>query len=456
MNLPIEEKQLYSFDGFQSVRGQVVYPEKQRDLQVLNKFTGNMIPRGAGLSYSLASADKDVLSISSEGFNRILEFKAATQTVLVESGVSFGQLLKFLYAKNRWLHPIPGYPDITIGGAIGFNVHGKSQFQSGVFADWVESITLLQPEKGLTTASRFENSELFELTMGGMGLTGFILQAEIRTVPLPDKSIQRKRHKIQNFDQALALFKNPDSNVALFSWHTFKDGRFGAGFVYEDSFSPIEVRAKAFKWKGLHHPPRTSAFFDRLKVLATRLVPFVYGIQESLRPSIATLDIFTAAFPFVGKEIYHNLFGRSGVLEYQLLIPMDRLNKFLHELEVRVKDLEIRPTMVSLKRFRGQRKFLTFNGDGLCLSIDVLNSRHSLKFFAALDFLCTKYGCLPNISKDSRLPLKVIKATYGVEYELFKTQIEKLALPFSSALSRKLGLNIEPLPEPNANPGLEL
>lgn len=442
--LQTEKTTIHSFDGTSSVSGAIFHPIRRDDLEVLWASGQETIPRGSGLSYSLGSAGENVLSVSSSNFNHILEYNSQTHVVTVECGLKIGDLLHFLKEKNRWIFPIPGYPDITVGGAIGFNIHGKSQVQSGLFSNWVESITIWQFGKGFVFVDRKSDPELFDLTMGGMGLTGYILNAQIRTVELPGSAVLRKCHPVQNFEQAVEILKNADSKSALFSWHAMSLKKMGQGFIYEDAFVNEMVRERPFKWKGLVPPPRSSKFFDLIKGLAIRLVPFVYSWQESLLPQRRLLDIFTAQFPFVGKEIYHRLFGRSGVLEYQLLLPNSRTSDFFEDLQILYRKIPVCSTMVSLKRFQGSRKYLNFSGDGICFSINLGHSPLSLEFFAGLDELCIKHGAIPNISKDSRLSLSTVRATYGSEYEDFKSALETRQLGraahYRSYLSERMNL----------------
>lgn len=444
MNVPLEKAKISSFDGYTSVDGYLCYPDRIKDLNSIVNSSLELIPRGAGLSYSLGSAGTDVVSVCSLQFNRILDFDFETFEVTVESGVKFGDLLLFLFEKKRWLHPVPGYPDITIGGAVGFNIHGKSQTHGGVFSDWVESLQLWLPNQGPVHVDRKSNSQLFDLTMGGMGLTGFILSVKLRTVPLPGQGVLRRRHNVSSLLEAVEILKKAEPASALFSWHIPTRLNLGMGFVYEDTFVSQLVGKPKFKWAGLCPAPRASYLFDYFKRLIIFLVPYVYFLQEILLPVKRELNLFKAQFPFVGKEIYHRIFGKSGVLEYQALVPSSKTTDFFKDFEKIRNNSDISAAMISLKRFNGQRKYLNFNGEGICFSIDVLNSPKSVAFFVELDRLCISHGCLPNVSKDSRLNLETVKNTYGLGYDDFRQDIQKLKkssdIRIRSILSERLDL----------------
>src|SRR5258708_24098589 len=99
--------------------------------------------------------------------------------------MTLGNLLAITAGHGLWLPVQPGYPDITIGGCIAANVHGKNPHREGTFEHSVESLNLYHPARGTVRIGRESEAELFELTCGGYGLTGIILSATLRLEPLP-------------------------------------------------------------------------------------------------------------------------------------------------------------------------------------------------------------------------------------------------------------------------------
>ena len=81
---------------------------------------------GSNLSYSPLGFSKDSLSINIKKFNQILSFNLEEKTITVEAGLTLYELLDFTLNYNLWIPQLPGYPLITIGGAIASNSHGKS------------------------------------------------------------------------------------------------------------------------------------------------------------------------------------------------------------------------------------------------------------------------------------------------------------------------------------------
>ena len=160
---------LVSFDGGVSARVGVQRPDRYRHLETGWGDGRARIPRGGGYSYAAASFDAESITIDMRRFDRILAFDPATRQIRVEAGLTLRRLLAFTTSHGLWITQIPGYPDITVGGAIAANVQGKGAFRAGTFRHAVVDITLFHPDLGWMTLSGDEKP--FQLSLGGFGLT---------------------------------------------------------------------------------------------------------------------------------------------------------------------------------------------------------------------------------------------------------------------------------------------
>ena len=102
----------------------------------------------------------------------------------VDAGVSLDQLMKAALPFGLWVPVLPGTRQVTIGGAIASDIHGKNHHSAGSFGNHVRSIELLTADgqiRHLTPVG--DESELFWATVGGNGLTGIMLRATIEMTP---------------------------------------------------------------------------------------------------------------------------------------------------------------------------------------------------------------------------------------------------------------------------------
>ncbi len=436
------EKNVFSFDGTTTIKSAIHRPEKYDTLfNILAK--GNFIPRGAGLSYCLASADEKCASIDSKIFDRVLSFDKIKGLITVEAGMNMGELLQIVMAASFTFPVLPGYPKITVGGCIAFNIHGKSQYNIGLFSKYINRLKLFHPAHGEIECSQINNADIFHLTIGGFGLTGFITEVELILLPLGGKNILRSKVMVKNLSAAIAeMSQKKDAFMSAYSWNNLNltKNKFGKGIVYFEKYCSEEsTQTKVKPYNNLTSDGRRKLLFSFLNKFTINLECYAYNYLEALGKSQTISKVENALFPINGKEIYFKLFGKQGLREYQLIIPFEHWGNFEDELKQLINKLGIAICLGSLKLFDGNQKFLSFNKTGICMAIDVPATNASLLFFDKLDELVLRNEGIANISKDSRLSKEVIQKMYP-EYDSFKMQIinfEK-TFPLYSTLRRRI------------------
>src|ERR1700721_1251964 len=148
--------------------------------RALHGATRGVIARGLGRSYNNAAQCGGGLVISTARLNRILALDAATGVVTCEAGVSLEQLM-VAGLPAGWFVPVsPGTRQVTVGGAIAADVHGKNHHVAGSLGPHVRSYDLLAPDGEPRTVTEAADPALFWATSGGMGLTGLIVRATIQ------------------------------------------------------------------------------------------------------------------------------------------------------------------------------------------------------------------------------------------------------------------------------------
>src|SRR6201991_5262594 len=127
-----------------------------------------VIARGLGRSYGDNAQNGGGLVIDMTALNRIHSISAETRLADLDAGVNLDQLMKAALPFGLWVPVLPGTRQVTIGGAIGCDIHGKNHHSEGSFGDHVRSMDLLLANgeiRHLTPGG--EDSELFWATVGG-------------------------------------------------------------------------------------------------------------------------------------------------------------------------------------------------------------------------------------------------------------------------------------------------
>ncbi len=416
------------------------YPDSYES--ILKPFSESMIVQGGGLSYVAASFGKNTKTLKLSQFDRILECDLEHGVIQVEAGISLAKIYGLL-EETPWTLPVqPGHPQITVGGCIAVNVHGKNQFREGLFENSVLEMELYHPHFGLKLISKNHNSELFWMTIGGLGLTGIIVTVKLQLKKKIGHSIEFENIPTRSIEETKDILeKCKTTHDLLYSWNDFSRlGRGGVGFVVAGKFSGREAIQKSYKTKKLD--PAHSSFFPILNQVSTPILNLVYRLINTKLKNRGIQSFYDFTFPVHSKSFYFSLFGRKGFVERQILIPETCVDRYFKDFKTLLNKHNPFIVLGTLKVFAGTQRFLDFQGNGFCFSLDLPYCEYDKNFHFDLDELNLRLGCLDNFIKDSRVSSTLVKNQYS-QYNSFKDALYEYDPKrlFRSALSERLGLD---------------
>lgn len=100
----------------------------------------------------------------------------------VQSGAVWSDVQTFLDAEGLSVKAMQSINIFTVGGTLSVNAHGIAH-DPGPIAPTVKSLRVMLSTGEIKTASPTQNSELFKSVLGGYGLFGVILDADLEVVP---------------------------------------------------------------------------------------------------------------------------------------------------------------------------------------------------------------------------------------------------------------------------------
>src|SRR5690606_12894594 len=217
-----------------------------------------VIARGLGRSYGDPAQNAGGLVVDMTALNRIHSIEPDTAVVDVDAGVSLDALMKAALPYGLWVPVLPGTRQVTIGGAIANDIHGKNHHSAGSFGNHVLSMDLLTADGQVRTLTPDgEESELFWATVAGIGLTGIILRAKIRMTRTETAYFIADVDRTNNLDETIELFNDGSDDKYTYSSAWFdsistgpKLGRaaFGRGSLATLDQLPPKLRANPLKF----------------------------------------------------------------------------------------------------------------------------------------------------------------------------------------------------------------
>ncbi|MCH9019158.1 MAG: FAD-binding oxidoreductase [Proteobacteria bacterium] len=418
-------------------------PDRYRQLLSLGAEV-KMAVQGGGISLTAASFGGGARVINMRRFNRLLGFDPERGTVEAEAGITLGRLSAFLVKRGFTVPVQPAHPQITLGGCIAANVHGKNPYRDGLFGGLVERLRLFHPAHGELMLSREQNGDLFDLTCGGYGLTGMIVSARIRIAPLGGNCCEVTHIRVADLADTFArLDELKESHDLLYSWNDLArfDRHMGRGYVVAGTFVDREPAPAGPRRLPRLDPHRGSV--ARLSLINPVTLPALtalyYRASRGAGPRI--LDLTRALFPAVERTFYFSAYGRAGFIEHQILVPDSRRLDYLGEFEALVRRHRQPIGLASLKLLQGRQRLLHFDGSGVSFCLHLPNRPGPRALLEELDALNSQYGVITNLIKDSRLSAVTARHQYP-EFDRFVGRLGAFdpGRLFVSALSERMAI----------------
>ena len=410
-----------------------------------------LIARGLGRSYNNAAQCAGGVVISTARLNRILGLDPATGLATCEAGVSLEQLM-VAGLPAGWFVPVsPGTRQVTVGGAIAADVHGKNHHVAGSFARHVRSVDLVLPGGELRTVTESSDPALFWATAGGMGLTGLIVRAVIQLKPVATSRVKVDTVRTSDIDETMAVLAEHDRAFGYtVAWSdSLARGRsLGRSVVTSGDFAgvadlPPDGRADPFAFRPgarLGTPPWMPPGLINRYSVALANEAYYRRAPRSRQGELQTIGAFF--HPLDGIRNWNRVYGPGGFRQYQYVLP------FGQEAAVRrsfglVSRARAASFVTVLKRFgAGDPGLLSFPVPGWTLALDVPARTPGLAaLFGALDRLVVEAGGRVYLAKDSRVPPGVLAEMYPrlAEFAKLRAEFDPAGI-LASDLSRRLGL----------------
>ena len=352
--------------------------------------------------------------------NFILDKKK--EFITVNGNARIVDIHNYLLKNKFFCHYFPSYPLVTVGGCIANGSHGVAP-RLGIFTDFVKEIEIYNPNFGLKKISNKQNSDIFELTKSGLGMTGIILKAKLKIFKLPTTNIKIKNFEFNNLLRCYEFMKNSKQIYNQNSFtinYTRKNIFFGR--LISGSFGKKEFKIKNIKNKKI--PSLRLGIFKYffLKNLIFDLIFILEKIKIYFKNSQHINDIIFTS----NKRTSYFILMPNKFIEYQNIIPDKKVGNYLKAFEKLVLKYKPNISLIHLKQFSKNSKNFEFTKRGLAMAIHIIKDKNFKIFLENLIELDFKFKCKLNLYKNSLIDKNIVKRFNKKNYQKILNKIKKI------------------------------
>ena len=330
---------------------------------------------GLGRSYGDSSINSKGVYLRPNNSKKI-EIDFAQMVATCSADVTIGELERAAIEKYFFPPTVPGTEFVTIGGAIASNIHGKSHHVAGSFGQSVIEISLLKSNTEIIKLyPTGETSNFFWATVGGMGLTGAIVEAKIKLAKIETAYFAVEEKRARNLDELINLINDFDAKYQYtVAWIDLSGDYSGRGIVSGANHSKLESLSRKYRKepKKIKKPKKInlpdifpSWFINKFTVTLFNFLwykkPLVQGLrhyQPFLHPLDSLLD-------------WNRIYGKTGFIQFQFQVSNQEL-QFVTKILDLMKQHKVASFLGVLKKFGASDKsLLGFPSPGWTLAIDV-------------------------------------------------------------------------------------
>jgi FAD/FMN-containing dehydrogenase len=388
----------------------------QGDLPRLDSLPDPVLPFAYGRSYGDSCLNEGGILIDTEPLSRFIEMDEERGLLRCEAGVSLADILELIVPRGWFLPVVPGTRYVSVGGAIANDIHGKNHHRAGTFGRYVRRFELLRSNGDRGICSPEENEEMYRATIGGLGLTGLILWAELNIKRIVSPMIEMERIRFSNLDEFFEVSSSSDQDYEhTMAWIdcVTRGEQLGRGIFMRGNFSedptPLRTGSGLIPDVPIEFP---NFALNRLSVKAFNTV--YYNAQRSKRV-VKQVHYEPFFFPLDAVNNWNRIYGKRGFMQYQCVVPSTDSGAAIREIVRRIAHSGHASFLAVLKEFGDITSpgMLSFPRPGVTLALDFPNQGEEVfSLFDDLDSLVREAGGVLYPAKDARMSARDFQSFY--------------------------------------------
>ena len=408
--------------------------------------------RGLGSSYGDPAQNAGGQVLDMTGLNRIHSIDSDAGTATVDAGVSLDTLMRTALPFGLWVPVLPGTRQVTVGGAIAADIHGKNHHSAGSFGSHVLSLDLACADATVRTLTPDgPDAELFWATIGGMGLTGIVLRATIAMKHTESAYFVVDTDRTDNLDELMALLTDGSEDRYDYSAAWFDTTTTGValgravltrGSLARRDELPAKLAGNPLRFDAPRLPSFPDVFPNGLANRWTlRAFSELWWRKAPRRERGAVQNITAFYQPLDVMADWNRVYGKRGFLQYQFIVPMRAEDTFRRIVEI-IAASDHASGLNVLKRFgAGNQAPLSFPAPGWTITVDFPIAPGLSQLCLTLDELVLDAGGRHYLAKESRVSAEAIRRGYPRldEWRKIRAAADPAGV-FTSDMARRLEL----------------
>lgn len=335
-----------------------------------------VLTRGLGRSYGDASLPPRGHGpvASSVRADRILSFDEESGVLRAEAGATLGRIARLFLPRGFFPPVVPGTRDVTIGGMVAADVHGKNHHVAGTLGNHVLALRMRLPDGSVGEIREETKPEVFRATLGGMGLTGHILEVELAMERVPSRAVVEEARAFPDLESLVEGLQRAGRDWPFtVAWSDLlaKRGGFGRGVLLCGRWARADEAPTS--------PPRetsrvTIPFAMPSSLLSDTSVGIFHALRYEWASRRAGRDVRSAEsffWPLDALRDWNLLYGRRGMTQYQCVIPRDAALRDVRRVAEIARSAGPGPFLAVIKDCGDEgRGLLSFPMPGVSLALD--------------------------------------------------------------------------------------
>ena len=372
-----------------------------------------MLPFGAGRSYGDVCLNKGGEMLRFGGLDRVIAADWSSGVIRAEAGLSLDALLRLAIPRGWFLPVTPGTKFCTLGGVVANDVHGKNHESAGTFGCHVTRLGLFRSTEGMIEVGPDQRVDLFEATIGGLGLTGLIMWVELALKPVTSSVMEVETIPMADLDAFFRLSQESRDWEYTVAWVDCLARGAGIG-------RGLFMRARHQQAGPLapHGPSRLTVPVDApswlLNGATVRSFNALYrAAHRSAGRRMVPYDRFF--YPLDAIASWNRFYGSRGFFQHQSVVPTEGAPDAIRRLLASAAEFGEGSFLVVLKLFGEipSPGLLSFPRAGATLALDLPNRGDSTRRLlrAMADVVMTAGGRLYP-AKDATMTAEAFQTGY--------------------------------------------